>query len=205
MTSTANYAHNLSPNSHRSFSELPNTDLDCPNQNCTGWLRIFADKITQQPLFIKCSDEFCDQKTMLSKYTSKCAYCRKAIELKEIITCGPASNGSWVHPHCYEQISTVPYFALCQRCTNPIEDEKNGTPTTCGGKSGYCHIKCSNKRKLNQLMQQHQTPEHNNEEDTAPELSSSSSSSSSPVSAAVDLSPIFLKNSKKRPLTSVCK
>lgn len=60
---------------------LPDPDMDCPNLDCMGWLRVFGDLETNEPKYVKCSEIDCKQKTILSKFGSQCKHCRKAIHV----------------------------------------------------------------------------------------------------------------------------
>lgn len=137
------------------FREVP-LQLDCPNPDCFGWLRGFTrHPVSDIPSYFKCSNNdgspsCCTQKVILAKFSSKCAHCYKVILEQELITQADRS-APWVHCECYAASkSSTPYcFAQCLRCFKPINDELQGQASICGGKQGYVHLKCSNKRKLN--------------------------------------------------------
>lgn len=138
----------------KKFIQLPDADLDCPNPTCWGWLKIFAeDDGNKVPLFIRCANEECRQRTMVSRFPStKCPICPNPILFKEIITCG--TDGKWVYALCYGSSPSHSSQNVCMRCAKPIEDELSAVPVPGG--VGFIHLKCSNKRKLLSLAEEQQ-------------------------------------------------
>lgn len=63
------------------YVAVPDLGLDCPNTACSGWLVGFKkpEEASTAPAYIKCSNEGCLQKVMLSKFESRCSVCRKNI------------------------------------------------------------------------------------------------------------------------------
>jgi hypothetical protein len=132
----------------------PECSLDCPSPTCRGWLRFFGDPSNPtEAQFVCCSSEVagifppeCTAKVMISRFSSKCAQCAGTIKAKELIAADRSGN-YWIHCSCFIK-RTTKVFAKCQRCNIFIENEIDAEPSTCGGKDGFVHIKCSNLRKV---------------------------------------------------------
>lgn len=135
--------------------EMEDPDMDCPSPTCEGWLRFFANESSvKDAVFVSCSNDFegdgrCFQKVMFSKFDTICPACKKPIQKKEVITC-LATGGKWVHMKCFCEIGNNEevLFAICQKCRKSIRQESDAISSVCGGRSGYRHLKCPNKRKL---------------------------------------------------------
>lgn len=153
----------ISPHSKRQRIELDNADMDCPKNDCDGWLRFFAygDDPKKTPIYVSCSNDYtnnegvklCSQKVMLSKFINNCPICRKLIKARAVITC--SQGGVWMHIGCFAtnfvQSELSPLFAMCQRCRTPIHEEAEAVPSVCGGVNGHKHLKCPNSKKLSDL------------------------------------------------------
>ncbi len=128
------------------YKELPDLEMDCPDPLCSGWMIGYVEttSTSTRPTFIKCSEKMCKLKTMMSKYDSRCKMCAQPISLNELI-CSSDTITMWVHARCLT--ARPEFFAICQRCTKPIDDEFAAYPTTCKGKAGYCHLSCSKKKR----------------------------------------------------------
>lgn len=131
--------------------ELDDADILCPRPTCDGWLRLFANEGSTNPIYVCCSNDFdaeghqrCCQKVMFSKFTNKCPRCLKDILTQEIITCS-AVDGKWVHVTCFLKEKPVKLFSICLKCKASIGKESDAMPAVCGGKQGFRHIKCPPK------------------------------------------------------------
>ena len=136
----------ISPQSKRQRIELEDMDMDCPCNNCDGWLRFFAyEDEPKKPIYVSCSNDYtndegvkvCAQKVMLSKFTNNCPICRKLIKSRAVIT--SSTGGVWMHIGCFAKASNdkgSKVFAMCQRCRTPIHDESDGCSSICAGVQG---------------------------------------------------------------------
>ena len=166
--------------------ELEYEGLDCPSMYCNGWLRLFANEGCKDACFVSCSNDFeaqghtrCTQKVMFSKFATVCPKCKLSIRKQEIITC-IVSGGKWVHIRCFRsEDEEYQLIAICQRCRRSIYNEADATPSMCAGKTGFRHLKCPNRRKLPDDVEETLPQEDEEPEGEAKKAAGSSSSSSS--------------------------
>jgi hypothetical protein len=130
----------------------PDTTLDCPLENCDGFMVIYRHRDTNEPAQVKCSNDKakdptkrrCYQRFMFSKFKSPCIACGSDIMEKEII--GLNTKDKWVHIICLD-INFPRTFQNCLRCREPIVSETDAEPSNLGPIDGFIHIKCRKNKK----------------------------------------------------------
>jgi hypothetical protein len=141
------------PSKSVAYLQLPDVDMDCARSNCTGWLRVFGNAVTLEPIYIQCSNKDhkvaelrCSKVTMFSRKESKCSVCEAKIIMKDIIT--QNWDNQWVHYTCAQSsIQPSNVYAICLRCTGEIATESDAVPSSVGTSEGFIHVKCSNRGK----------------------------------------------------------
>lgn len=138
---------------------LKDPQLDCPNPDCDGWLNLYGFAKDHKPAYFQCSNKHhanvnlrCEQATIFSKRVGVCSACNKAIALRDIIT--TSWDRTWVHLKC-AHIHTQPanIFAVCLRCKTNIYEETDADASSSGGVSGFVHVGCTKKRRLEVLAE----------------------------------------------------
>jgi hypothetical protein len=130
------------------FKEIKDAPpLDCPNNDCPGWLVWWGRHAYPKPIpvFFKCSRN-CSQRTILSKMESDCSVCDARIKECDIITTG-WDNISWVHFRCaHRSVPPPDVFAVCLRCKATIASFEDSVPSKLGSVDGFLHRGCTKKR-----------------------------------------------------------